>query len=381
MPSSTVCRERYFSGLHLAAYITWAAVAYGVWLAAARWEALGPLPARAAAMLLLGAFLVAFVGGTAATGAARSRLSLAAMAASVMALLWLGRSGTAPVLLIIFASVATVALSRPQAVAALIVVNAAFLAIMVWRWEASNPLPIFVILCGFQAFAALVSDAMARAEAMALELKQVNARLLATRSLLAESARDGERLRVSRELHDVAGHKLTALKLNLEALARDQTLEGRRELGVSRQLAAELLDDVRSVVSSLRRDEGIDLAQSLERLAEPFPRPRVHLDVARDARVADTERAEVLLRAAQEGLTNAARHAGAGNVWLSLRSHDGDIELVVEDDGAFGGEHEPGHGLTGMHERVRALGGTLDAGRGPRGGFRLAARLPRERVA
>lgn len=369
-------RARYFGGLHLAAYATWAAVAFEVLQVAARWAPLGPLPGRGAALLLLLTFLAAFIAGTGDGPPRRSLTSLAVMTMSALGLLLLGRSGTAPILLIILSATLAAALPWRQAITGLVGVNAALLAILLFHWRIPGPVTTFVAYAGFQAFAALVVLALARAESMAAELQQVNARLLATRSLLDQTARDAERLRVARELHDVAGHKLTALKLNLELLARDPALAPRRELAVSKQLAAGLLDDVRSVVSSLRRDQGIDLREALQRLADPFPHPRVHVDVVGDARVGTAAEAEVLLRAAQEGLTNAARHANAANVWLTLAARDQGIELVVEDDGPFEGAHAPGHGLTGMRERLQAAGGSLESGRGARGGFRLAARLP-----
>ncbi len=371
------------SALNLAAYVTLAAVTFGVWQDAARWPPVGPVDARLAVVGLIGLFLAAFVSCTrdGEHPGWRRILAIGVMIVSALALLLLGTSGTSAILLIILAAVLTSALPPRTAWAVLAAVNVVFLAILLLRWRFESPLVAFLVYGGFQAFAGLASGAVARAEAIAGELRQVNAGLLATRSLLAESARDGERLRMSRELHDVAGHKLTALKLNLEVLARDLAGSPRRELEVSRQLAAELLDDVRSVVSQLRRDDGLDLGEALERLAEPFPRPRVHLEVDPLARAADAGQAEALVRAAQEGLTNAARHARAGNVWLSLGARDGALELVIEDDGSFGGSHAPGHGLTGMRERLESVGGTLETGRGARGGFRLAARVPRGRAA
>lgn len=95
--------------------------------------------------------------------------------------------------------------------------------------------------------------------------------------MLAESARDGERLRLSRELHDVSGHKLTAMKLNLALLAQNPALACRSEFATTRGLADELLSDLRGVVSQLRRYDGIDIKEALTRLAEIFPVPRVHL--------------------------------------------------------------------------------------------------------
>src|SRR3546814_13550289 len=80
----------------------------------------------------------------------------------------------------------------------------------------------------------------AQAQAMSEELRAVNADLLATRELLAESARDNERLRLSRELHDIAGHKPTALKINLAALATQARADAERG-----PLCARLADDLR----------------------------------------------------------------------------------------------------------------------------------------
>ncbi len=149
-----------------------------------------------------------------------------------------------------------------------------------------------------------------------------NSELLATRQLLLESARGEERLRLSRELHDVVGHKLTALKLQLRLCVRDATSPTRESLSECMRLSDELLTDVRGVVSTLRAADGIDLHQSLAALVPAIPRPRVRLELAGDALVPRVEQAETLLRCAQEGLTNALRHSGAENITLRLAHSD-----------------------------------------------------------
>jgi signal transduction histidine kinase len=148
-----------------------------------------------------------------------------------------------------------------------------------------------------------------------------------------------------------------------------------------RTLADELLEDLRGVVSQLRRHEGVDLRNAFQRLAELWPSPRVHVEVAEDARVENAERAAALVRLAQEGLTNSAKHAGSRNVWLKL-TRDGDgLQLLIEDDGNVREPLRPGHGVQGMRERVAELGGHLDIGNAAAGGLRLCARLPREHLA
>ncbi len=85
-----------------------------------------------------------------------------------------------------------------------------------------------------------------------------------------------------------------------------------------------------------------------------------------------------MYRIVQEALTNAARHAGPAKVSVRLAYGDGDLTVLVEDDGAADPSRPPtpGIGLTGMRERVTALGGTLDAAPREEGGFAVRARLP-----
>ena len=91
---------------------------------------------------------------------------------------------------------------------------------------------------------------------------------------------------------------------------------------------------------------------------------------------AGIERAEALLRIAQEGLTNAARHANAQRVWIDLQNIGGEVTLRIEDDGRGADPILPGVGLTGMSERLAKLEGSLSMDRSPHGGLRLTARLP-----
>jgi glucose-6-phosphate-specific signal transduction histidine kinase len=375
---------RYPRGLTIAAYVTWVAASMEVLQTSGTLPPVGSFPARHVAAVLLLVYLAGFIAASRPTSGERrwrDRWPLVLMLAALFALFMLGPSGTAPALLVVFAVLAVLALSIAQAAVLLIAANVALAAVFVFVWRASAWLQLFVIYAGFQFFAAMASHAMRQARTSADELRQVNANLLATRSLLAESARESERLRLSRELHDVSGHKLTALKLNLAVLSKDEALAARRELQASRALADELLEDIRGVVSQLREHDGIDLRNAFERLAEHLPSPRVHVEVAEDARVEDAERAATLVRLAQEGVTNSARHAGARNVWLRL-TRDGDrLQLLIEDDGKVSEPLRPGHGVLGMRERVAELGGQLEIGSADNGGLRVCARLPRERVA
>ena len=294
--------------------------------------------------------------------------------------LWFLPAGTTPILLILLAAQLTDRLSTPWLAVALLAVNLYFGGVLVGVWGASLQSASLTLLGmgGFQLFAVMVLVYARKAERMAEDLKTVNARLLATRSLLGETARDQERLRLSRELHDVAGHKLTALKLNLRGLARRLDEDAAKEVDRATGLADELLQDLRSVVRHLRETEGIDLAESLREVARPFPRPRLELHLDEHARIPRAEQAETMLRVVQESLTNAARHGPAEILRVHLERKADRLILSVEDDGRLGIEVRPGNGLTGMHERLAELGGSLEISKSKMGGLKLAACVPLE---
>src|SRR4051812_33788118 len=176
------------------------------------------------------------------------------------------RHGGAPVLLVVFGALVSMRWSLRATALVMVVVDVAFFLVL-RRAGHTSAMQIVLIYGGFQAFAVLVGHYASTAERAREQLALVNADLLATRALLAESARDAERLRVARELHDVAGHKLTALKLNLRVLAQEPEFAHRGDVILCGQLADELLADIRNVVQSLRDTRGLDLETALRALA------------------------------------------------------------------------------------------------------------------
>jgi len=287
-------------------------------------------------------------------------------------------SGTLPVLLIIVAAQMAVVYSPRATLLSVLLINLPLAWLLALRWQWDDMLSGLLAFGGFQAFAALTLSYAKRAELARDESQRINAELLATRRLLLESARGEERLRLSRELHDVVGHKLTALKLQLRMQARQGEDRAAAEC---ERLADELLADVRGVVGTLRRHDGIDLQQALTALVPALPHPQVRLELAPEARAAGLEQAQALLRCAQEGLTNALRHSGAGHIAIRLAAEEQGIVLSVEDDGHAQAAPQPGNGLRGMRERLEHLGGRLELGVRQGGGLRLRAWLPRDGAA
>lgn len=223
-----------------------------------------------------------------------------------------------------------------------------------------------------------VTALVARQQAEAREeQRRLNAELRATRALLGESVRVNERTRISRELHDLLGHHLTALSLNLE-VAGHLTPEGRARDHVQQAhtLAKLLLTDVREVVSQLREGGAIDLAAALQPLSENVPAIDIHMDIESPLTLEDAERAHVLLRCTQEIITNAVRHANAQNLWIHARRVGGNILVDARDDGRGASQLVAGNGLRGMRERLALLGGALHIDTQPDSGFCLQLKLP-----
>jgi signal transduction histidine kinase len=290
-------------------------------------------------------------------------------------MLWTPAS-VAPILTIMFMADCGLMLGTGALVFIGIGLNVALWAISYYLWDYSGAWRIIIAYAGFQIFAGLTAWYSTRAHDMAQQLRETNAHLLATRSLLEESARDHERLRLARELHDVAGHKLTALKLNLTALQRESG-GSRPTIDTAAQLATELLADIRGVVAQIRQHDGMDIRTALTQLIAPLPAPpEIHLVVGEDARVASVAQAEALLRMVQEALTNVVRHAEARNVWVEIVREGAQIRLSVRDDGKASLPLKEGFGLAGMRERLAQLSGKLDVTRASQGGVALDAWFP-----
>ncbi|MBT8048636.1 MAG: sensor histidine kinase [Xanthomonadales bacterium] len=212
-------------------------------------------------------------------------------------------------------------------------------------------------------------------------LRKVNSELLATQALLADNTRIAERVRIARELHDLVGHHLTALTLNLEVathLADGKALEHVQQ---AHSLAKLLLADVREVVNDMRVDDKVDLAAALRTLVSGVPEPAIHLNLPSELAMTDPRRAQVLLRCAQEIITNSVRHARAKNLWIDLVQDQDGVALTARDDGRGVNAVERGNGLNGMSERLRQVGGELKIETSPGAGFSLQARIPLEGIA
>ncbi len=231
---------------------------------------------------------------------------------------------------------------------------------------------------GISLFAFMSSVVVLRQNAARNELRRVNSELRATQSLLAENTRIAERVRIARELHDLVGHHLTALTLNLEVVTHLVDGKVLEHVQQAHSLARLLLADVREVVSDMRQDDKVNLADALHTLTEGVPKPRIHLDLPSQDVMTEPQRAQVLLRCVQEMITNSVRHAQASNLWIRLSMTRDGLAMSARDDGVGTDKVAAGNGLMGMAERLKQLGGKLEIESEPGAGFALHAWLPTE---
>ncbi|MEV4569456.1 sensor histidine kinase [Nonomuraea sp. NPDC049419] len=195
----------------------------------------------------------------------------------------------------------------------------------------------------------------------------------------AEAAR--ERLRIARELHDVIGHSLStiAVQAGVERHVGDPE-EMRCTLGSIEETSRSALRETRRLLGVLRDDGPADLtpAPGLADLGDLIAKTRAAgLEV--ELRVNGEVQGEMeltLYRIVQEALTNVLRHAEAGRATVLIERRDEELVVEVTDDGRNARERPYGHGLTGLRERVRTLGGEFEAGVRPVRGFQVRARLP-----
>ncbi len=238
-----------------------------------------------------------------------------------------------------------------------------------------------MLFVGYSSFT-FITALVAKRQAEAREgQRRLNNELRATRALLAESSRLSERMRISRELHDLLGHHLTALSLNLEVATHLSDGKVQEHVRQAHTLARLLLTDVREAVSQLREEGAVDMSTALTTLAEGVLAPEIHLEMPQPFLVEDPDHANILLRCAQEIITNTVRHAQADHLWLRFRQTGGAIEVDASDDGQGADHLALGNGLRGMRERLQQHAGSVDIKTARGQGFALTLSLPLEKLA
>ena len=227
----------------------------------------------------------------------------------------------------------------------------------------------------FHLFALIASIVVKESQQANEKTQQLNRELLATQRLLSQASRDSERTRIARDLHDLLGHHLTALTINLQVAGRLSEGEAKEKVEQCHALSKLLLSDVRESVSTLREIPMVSLRELLEITVKDLPRIDVLLELDDALEINDVDTAEVLLRFVQEAITNTLKHTTAGNVVIKADVGDGEIRLRYSDDGGGCETLVLGNGINGMKERLERLGGRLEIINQPHVTLRLVAPL------
>jgi signal transduction histidine kinase len=245
-------------------------------------------------------------------------------------------------------------------------------------------------------------EAVRARRAYVAELRDRAERAERTREEEARRRVDEERLRIARELHDVVSHTIGVISVQAGVAAHllhrrpDKAADS---LAAIRQASDEALGELHAMLGVLREGDGDGgrapltpapgLAE-LDALVAQAARAGVEVTVSLEGEPRRLPSAVDLAcyRVVQESLTNVVRHAGASRAEVTVTHHDGRVVVEVTDDGRAGPTDGSGagsgngngagsgQGILGMRERARALGGSLEAGPRPGGGFRVQATLP-----
>ncbi len=235
---------------------------------------------------------------------------------------------------------------------------------------------------------ALVSAEEARNESqrLFLELQEAHLQLQNYIVRIEELAISEERNRLSREMHNTLGHRLTVSAVQLEGAQRLISRDPERAsmmVDTVREQVRKALTELRRTVATLREPLEADqsLNNALNRLVKYFQEATeltIHLEIPDNLLQLPHAHRLTLYRAVQEALTNVQKHAHANNVWLTLTLESESVNLIVKDDGLGYPEEiqEMAIGILGIRERTAHLGGILRLEEGEDGGAKLHLTLP-----
>ena len=337
----------------------------------------------------VGTYLLVAAGG--ASLIARRRYPVGVLAVTLAVAIWPGVAGQAHLVwlaLIVAFFTAVQARQRAAAVASLVIGYVA----SVWPpWLIGSP---GHASAGFAVgLAILLLFLLAVAEVIRARSQRTAALEQSRQEELRRRAGE-ERMRIARDLHDVVAHNISVINVQANTalhLMDRQPDRARSALTTINEVSGQALVELRSVLGVLRAvDEGAPRAPApglarLGDLADTAAAAGLAVQVEESGQRAPLP-ADVDLaayRIVQEALTNSARHSGGTNAIIRIVYGEDTLVVEVDDDGAWrapgrspGQPRGPGSGIAGMTERAAALGGTLQAGPRPGGGFAVRARLP-----
>lgn len=279
------------------------------------------------------------------------------------------------ILTIIWAAMLPSIMRTGIAIVLTLMVVALWHTVMAWKYDQSFWIT-GVLYGSFHLFAVLVQSATRDAEIAQQALEQKHQQLLATQQLLQAASRQSERTRIARNLHDLVGHHLTALSIQLQIASHKVDGDAKYQIDKCAQLAKLLLADVREAVSTMREYADISLVDALSPLTAWLPPSfSVRLEIDEDIMLNDLYLGQDVIYIIQEAISNSLRHSGASAMTIRAVIIDKRLTLQIYDNGTVSPSWVAGNGITGMRERVIAHHGELQVERKEKA-MQLIIRLP-----
>jgi signal transduction histidine kinase len=343
--------------LHFSGFLTWSVICY---------LSLINLNFGSEFFLKLSAFIIfylSFVWVVFSDENTKLSVKKVLLSVEIVTVLWLilyDRYNVAAILLVLIATQLPSMFTRKKALLLMFLVSFAHFCI---AYDDSFISAFFQVIIYFmlQVFGFSAIETVRREEKAKKELAAINQELLATRFMLKTSSQKQERLRISRDLHDVIGHQLTALSLNLEVAKHKVSEEFKPLLEENLQLAKTLLTDVRQVVKEMRDQEQFDLVSSLENLINQLP--NCQLKVISPPDINSLQLKQQLMFCLQEGISNALRHGKANLFSFTSERTGNNLMIELSDNGSANkasSNSSFGSGLAGMKERLIDFTGEVE---------------------
>lgn len=217
----------------------------------------------------------------------------------------------------------------------------------------------FQIYSSLQLFGYFAVDKFLKEEVLKNRLSRINEELIATRFFLKQSSEREERLRISRDLHDVVGHKLTALSMNLEVSYHKSTDFLKPALKNHIEQSKEILSDIRIFVQEERKKNNFNFETAINEIFEKLP--NCDLEMKSIQLIQNHELKEQLLLCLQEGISNGIRHGKAKRFVLTMIRRKEKLILLLENKVDNRQKVIKGSGLNGMTERLGKFQGEVEA--------------------
>ena len=302
---------------------------------------------------------------------------LSVMLASAYGIMWFVPAGYLSILTIIWVAVLVNFVSIRTTIVITLVVLISWFWLFSWRWDFNNIWFSAALYGAFHFFSILMAHQTREAMRAKEQLEQMNRELVTSQELVKQASRQQERTRIARDLHDLIGHHLTALIINLEVAKHQSTGAALQQVNQSHALAKLLLSDVRDAITEIRANESIDIKALIDLWCSYIPTISIHTEIDERITWQDFTITETLSFCILEALTNSMRHANSTEVTIVIRQHQQRLLITIDDNGQTTGEIKFGNGLNGMLERIESVSGTLHADHVD-GHFRLTIELPIE---